>query len=282
VFDEFRYGESAGGGSRKQGWSTAQSSRVPQRADRGPLVEAGGEDAVFALGGNGTTLAVTNSFRPARRGEKPGTLITATLIPLATTPAGVCAGTTRQEVGIALDGIANWIDRTFPAEDELAFVGSLRDIELLARIAWESAFPANLDERAVLNLDDIPDDVVRALVSPAKELATCAACRQLCVRDEFVWKEKQLCAWDYHDQVFGKRGPWRQGPYEARHFETLPACAYVALPLLEKLGVEEALALNAPVADAAAPIVNAFLAHDASRAHMAVRTEAGFSVLRET
>ncbi len=66
----------------------------------------------------------------------------------------------------------------------------------------------------------------------------CAACRRLCVRDDFVWKEKQLCAWDYHAQVFGKRGPWHNGPYEERHFETLPACAYVAVGLLGELGVE--------------------------------------------
>ena len=51
----------------------------------------------------------------------------------------------------------------------------------------------------------------------------CAACRRLCVRDDFVWKEKQLCAWDYHAQVFGRRGPWHDGAYEERHFETLPS-----------------------------------------------------------
>lgn len=205
-----------------------------------------------------------------------------TLLPLAATPAGVVAGTTRQNVGVALDGIAEWIDRTFPAEDELAFVGSLRDIELLVRVAWESPFPATIDERTVLNLEDVPDDVALALASPPKELATCAACRQLCVRDEFVWKEKQLCAWDYHDQVFGKRGPWRQGPYAERHFETVPSCAYVAPPLLVKLGVEEALALNGVTPAVAVALVNALLAEDAARAHMAVRTEDGFSVLRET
>jgi hypothetical protein len=194
----------------------------------------------------------------------------------------VVAGTTRQDVGVALDGIADWIDRTFPADDELAFVGSLRDIELLVRIAWESSFPETVDERAVLNLDDLPGDLAQALVSPAKELATCAACRQLCVRDEFVWKEKQLCAWDYHDQVFGKRGPWRQGPYEERHFETVASCAYVAPPLLDQLGVEEALALNGVAPDVALRLMNDLLAQDTARAHMAVRTDAGFSVLRET
>jgi hypothetical protein len=282
LFDEFRHGESAGGGSRKQGWSTTQSPRVSQRSDRSRLVDDAGAAAVFALGGNGSTLAVTNSFRAAQRGEKPGSVITATLIPLAATPAGVIAGTTRQDVGVALDGIAEWIDRTFPAEDELAFVGSLRDVELLVRVAWESPFPANLDERSVLNLEDLPDDVAQALANPLKELATCAACRQLCVRDEFVWKAKQLCAWDYHDQVFGKRGPWRQGPYEERHFATVPSCAYVAPPLLDKLAVEETLALNGVEHNAALTLVNALLAQDSARAYMAVHTEAGFSVLRET
>ena len=161
-------------------------------------------------------------------------------------------------------------------------MGSLRDLELLVRVAWESPFPATLDERSVLNLEDLPDDVAQALANPQKELATCAACRQLCVRDEFVWKEKQLCAWDYHDQVFGKRGPWRQGPYEERHFETVPSCAYIAVPLLDKLGVEETLSLNGVEHTAAITLVNALLAQDSVHAHMAVRTEAGFSVLRET
>lgn len=158
----------------------------------------------------------------------------------------------------------------------------MRDIELLARIGWEAPFPDALDEKAVLNLEDLPDDVIAALASPPKELVACAACRQLCIRDEFVWKEKQLCAWDYHDQVFGKRGPWRQGAYEERHLETIPACAYVASPLLDKLGVEEALAVSDVVPAVAATLVNALIAQEPARAFMAVRTESGFSVLRET
>jgi hypothetical protein len=52
--------------------------------------------------------------------------------------------------------------------------------------------------------------------------------------------------------------------------------------LLDKLGVEETLALNGVEHSAALALINALLAQDSARAHMAVRTEAGFSVLRET
>jgi len=203
------------------------------------------------------------------------------LIPLAWTPLGVTVGTSRQDVGIPLAGIVDWIDRTFPAEDEHAFVASLRDVELLARIGWEAAFPEPIEERSVLNRDDLPEEVAEGLTRPPQEVVACASCRQLCVRDEFVWKEKQLCAWDYHAQVFGKRGPWHQGAYEERHFETVPACAYVAPPLLGELGVEEVFASGAAAANVIHALVNTLIAGDPARAHMAVRTESGFSLLRE-
>jgi hypothetical protein len=102
------------------------------------------------------------------------------------------------------------------------------------------------------------------------------------VRDEFVWKEKQLCAWDYHAQAFGKRGPWRNGPYEERHFETLPACAYVAPPLLAELNVEAVLATADLDEAVARNAVNLVLGADASAPHLAVRIEGGYTVLRET
>ena len=104
--------------------------------------------------------------------------------------------------------------------------------------------PETFDEGAVLNIEDVPEEIADALAHPPQPIVQCAVCRRLCVRDEFVWKEKQLCAWDYHTQVFGKRGPWRNGGYEERRFETLPECAYVAPPLLVEMGVEVVLMIN--------------------------------------
>jgi len=96
-----------------------------------------------------------------------------------------------------------------------------------------------------------------------------------------VWKEKQLCAWDYHAQIFGRRGPWHNGPYEERHFQTLPEAAYVAPALLSESGVELVLGLNAIDEATARAAINVVLAADRARSHMAVRTTGGFTVLRE-
>lgn len=207
--------------------------------------------------------------------------MTARLIPLAWTPRGVFVGDGRQDVGIPADGIFEWIDRTFPAEDEHAYVASVRDIELLVRIGWESPFPENVDRRSVLNVEDLPEEIAEGLARPHGDLVACAACRSSCVRDEFVWKDRQLCAWDYHAQVFGKRGPWHEGLYEERHFESVASCAYVAAPLLGELGVQELLAIGGVAQDRALAIVNATISGEGSRAYMAVKTESGFSLLRE-
>lgn len=237
---------------------------------------SGDEPAAFALGGNGSTLAFVSSFRPE------GGSLTARLLPLAFTPIGVVVGDRWQNVGVSLAGLMDWADKTFPPEDEHAFVAPLRDIELLARVQWHSTLPEQLNETSFINAEDMPDELVDALARPATEIVQCTACRRLCVRDEFVWKEKQLCAWDYHTQVFGKRGPWRNGPYEDRHFETLPTCAYVAPPLLEDLHVQAVLA-TAGVAEAAGRgLVNLLLESDPSTPHLAVRIEGGYTVLRET
>jgi hypothetical protein len=208
--------------------------------------------------------------------------VTAQLLPLGWTPAGVALGTRRQSVGVARSGLFDWIDRTFPEQDEHAFVASLRDLELLARIGWESVFPEKFDAETVINIDDLPTEVAEALSEPPVELTQCAACKRLCVRDDFIWKEKQLCAWDYHGQVFGKRGPWRDGVYEARHFATLPSCAYVAPDLLAELSVEAMLTIRELPESPVAAIVNTLIESDAARPHMAVRTSGGIAVLRES
>jgi hypothetical protein len=210
-----------------------------------------------------------------------GDRVTATLVPIAWTPLGIALGSTRRGVGLSLGGLFDWIDRTFPADDDHAYVASLRDLELLARIEWNAPFPETLDERCIVNLDDLPDDLAAALAQSPATLIQCGACRRLCVRDDFVWREKQLCAWDYHAQVFGKRGPWRDGLYEPRHFETLPSCSYVAPELLAELGVEVLMTIRELEPAPSAVVLNALLENDAGRPHMVVRTGAGLAVLRE-
>lgn len=239
-------------------------------------LRAGDESAAFALGGNSSTLAFVNSFR-----LESGS-ITARLLPLAYTPIGAVLGDRWQNVGVALASLTDWVDKTFPPEDERAFVAPMRDIELLARVGWHAEIPEKIDDATFINAEDMPDEIADALAHPAAEVVQCAACRRLCVRDDFVRKEKQLCAWDFHTQVFGKRGPWHNGAYEDRYFETLPACAYVAPPLLEELKVQAVLVVAGVDDDVARKAVNLLLEAAPATPHLAVRIEGGgYTVLRE-
>lgn len=227
------------------------------------------------MGGSGSGLGFVNSFR-----SQNGT-ITARLVSVAWTPIGVVIGDSWQNVGIALQNLLDWVDRTFPPEDEHAFVAPMRDIELLARVQWHAELPEALTDETVLNIEDVPEDIADGLAHPPAAIVQCAACRRLCVRDDFVWKEKQLCAWDYHAQVFGKRGPWRDGPYEDRYFETLPVCAYVAPQILGEMSVEVVMAMNDVEETIARRTINLLLEAEPERPHMAVRSAGGFTVLRE-
>jgi hypothetical protein len=246
------------------------------RADASKIVDLGAKSpSAFVLGGNGSTLAFVSSLRA----DAPS--VAAHLVPIAQTPIGSVAGDTWQNVTIATVNLLDWLDKTFSPEDERAFVAPLRDIELLARINWHAEPPSRLDDASVLNIEDIPEEVADALAHPPERLVQCSACRRLCVRDHFVWREKQLCAWDYHRQVFGKRGPWHSGAYEMRHFESIPPAAYVAPPLLEEAGVDVVLAV-AGIDDAIArDAVNVVLGRDPDRAYLAVRTPDGYTLLRE-
>jgi hypothetical protein len=234
-----------------------------------------GVPRAFILGGNTSTLAFVTSLRVDSQ------TVTAHLVPIAQTPLGTVCGEAWQNVSLALAGLLDWIDATFPADDERAFVAPVRDIELLARINWKGEPPSGLDEASVLNIEDVPEDIAEALTHSAARLVQCASCRRLCVGDDFVWKERQLCAWDYHRQVFGKRGPWHTGPYESRHFETLPSAAYVAPPLLDEAGARVVLAI-AGIDDAVAQqAINVVLGSDSDHAHIVVQTPDGYTVLQE-
>jgi hypothetical protein len=228
------------------------------------------------VGANLSTLALVSSLRAPKGGT-----VTIRIVPLAATPLGMVLGDRPKNVSVALAGLFDWMDRSFPADDEQAFVGSMRDLELLARAQWESPFPDSLDVENVLNIEDLPSDVAEALARPQASLVQCGTCRRLCVADEFIWREKQLCAWDYHDAVFGKRGPWRQGTYETRHFETLPTCAYVVPELLAELGVDIVLTVAESVGAVAHVATNTLLADDSARPHIVAKTDEGLTVVRE-
>ncbi len=229
----------------------------------------------YVLGGNASTLAFTSSLLPENR------QVTAWLAPLAWTPIGVVVGENWQRVGVAADNLAGWTDQTFDPSDERSFVAALRELELLARIGWSAAVPEVLSEEVVVNADDLPEDILDALDRPPEALVQCALCRRTCVRDHFVWNDRRLCAWDYHATVFGKRGPWRDGPYEERHFATLPQAAYVAGALLDENGVDAVLAIDGLDDALAQRLLNEAIAGDAGHAHMAVRTADGYALLRE-
>lgn len=231
--------------------------------------------SAFVLGGNASTIAFVSRLRA------DAASVTAQLVPIAQTPIGTIAGDAWQNVTVAMANLLDWLDKTFPPEDERAFIAPLRDIELLARINWQAEPPSHLDEASVLNVEDLPEEIADALAHPGQPLVQCGACRRLCVRDEFVWREKQLCAWDYHRQVFGKRGPWRSGAYEARHFETIPAAAYVAPALLEEASADVVLVIGGLDERIAREVLNVVLARDTDHAYLAVRTSDGYTLLRE-
>jgi len=233
------------------------------------------EGRVYVLGGNASTLAFVSSLRP-EKGQ-----VTAWLVPLAWTPVGVTLGEGWQRVSIAADNIGGWVDQTFPAEDEHAFVTPLRDLEMLLRVGWHAEVPERLSETLLVNPEDVPEDVLDGLDHPFEALTQCAVCRRMCVRDCFVWNERQLCAWDYHATVFGKRGPWREEPYEDRFFETLPRAAYVAPGLLHELGVEPVLAVAGIPEERMRQLVNIAIGDAKDGAYLAVRTDEGMTLLRE-
>jgi hypothetical protein len=233
------------------------------------------EGSIFVLGGNADTIAYVENLR-AENGQ-----VTAYLGSLAWTPVGVVVGDGRQKVNIAADNVAGWVDQTFPPEDRQAFVGSLRDLEILLRAGWHAEAPQTLSEEALLNPEDVPDDVLDAIDRPPQPLVQCATCRRTCVRDDFVWNERQLCAWDYHAAVFGKRGPWRGVASEERLFDTLPTPAYVSPQLLEDVSVDAILAVNGLPEQSIRKLANLAIEEGGEASYMAVRTGGGLTLLRE-
>lgn len=229
----------------------------------------------FIVGCNSSTLGFVSSLRPEEGA------ITAHLVPLAWTPLGVVLGNAWSKAQIPTQTFISWVDQTFPPDDDHAFVAALHDLELLARAEWHSELPPLLNEDSVLNFDDVPEEITDALAHPAAAIVQCAACRRLCVQNDFLWNDRQLCAWDYHATVFGKRGPWRNGAYEEHHFKTLPRPAFVAPPLLDELGVEVILATGSLDDVLARRIVNTVLEAAEKPAHLAVRTDGGYTILRE-
>lgn len=233
------------------------------------------QGSAYILGGNADTLAFVSSLR----GD--GKQISAWLVPLAWTPLGVTLGEARQRVNIAANNIAGWVDQTFSPEDRHAFVTPLRELEMLIRSGWQAETPQRLSEENLLNPEDVPEEVLDGIAHAPEALTQCAVCRRSCVRDHFEWNERQLCAWDYHATVFGRRGPWRNGPYEDRLFATLPHAAYVVPPLLLEANVEPVLTVAELPEALMRELVNATIAADSQAAYLAVRTDEGLTLLRE-
>jgi hypothetical protein len=233
------------------------------------------EGRAYVLGGNAGTLAFVSSLRP-EKGQ-----VTAWLVPLAWTPVGVTLGEGWQRVSLAADNLGGWVDQTFPPEDDRSFVTPVRDLEMLLRVGWHAEVPERLTESMLVNPEDIPEDVLDGVEHAPETLTQCAVCRRMCVRDHFVWNERQLCAWDYHATVFGKRGPWREEPYEERFFETLPRAAYVAPGLLVELEVEPVLAVAGLPEDRMRTLINVGIGDTKDGAYLAVRTDEGLTLLRE-
>jgi hypothetical protein len=230
---------------------------------------------VYVIGGNASTLAFVSSLRPVK-GQ-----VTAWLVPLAWTPVGVALGEGWQRVSLAADNLGGWTDQTFPPEDERSFVTPLRDLEMLLRIGWHAEVPEKLAESYIVNPEDVPEDVLDGVEGPLEPLTQCAVCRRTCVRDHFIWNERQLCAWDFHATVFGKRGPWRENAYEERFFDTLPRVAYVAPALLADVDVEPVMAVSALPEDRMRALVNLAIGDGDGSSYMGVRTEDGLTLLRE-
>jgi hypothetical protein len=231
--------------------------------------------SVFVLGGNASTLAFTSSLRPE------DDQISSWLVPLAWTPIGVSLGETWQRVSIPAEGLAAWVDQTFPPEDERSFLGSLRDIELLKRLGWHAEVPSALSEGAIINIDDVPEELLESLSEPLVEIVQCATCRRLCVRTDFVWNDRRLCAWDFHSTVFGRRGPWRNEAYAPRHFETIPNPRYLVPALLEEESVEIIASLGGIPAELQQRLVNAIIEGLPGPAYLAAKTGEGITLLRE-
>lgn len=237
--------------------------------------EQGPDRRAFVMGGNADTLAFVSSLRPANR------QVTVYMLTLAHTPAGVVVGEGSRRANVAADNVAGWVDQTFPPDDRSAFVAPLRDLDLLVRIGWHAALPEPLAEDDLLNPEDVPEDILEALARRPFALVPCAICRRMCVRDDFVWNERQLCAWDYHAAVFGKRGPWRGVPYEDRLFETLPRAEYIAPPLLDEANVETILSVGELPEATMRALVNDAIERAGEASYLAVRTPGGITLLRE-
>jgi hypothetical protein len=231
--------------------------------------------SVFVVGGNASTLAFTSSFRQEHD------QISIWLVPLAWTPIGVALGETWQRVNVNSEGLAAWIDQTFAPEDERSFLGSMRDVELLKRLSWHADVPTSLSEEAVINAEDLPDDIIEALGEPLTEIVQCTMCRRLCVRNDFIWNERKLCAWDFHSAVFGRRGPWRNEPYAQRHFETIPHPRYLVPALLEETNVEIVVSIGGIPAELQHTVVNSVIEALPGAAYLAAKTGDGIALLRE-
>ena len=138
VFDESGYGAGAGGGARKHGRAAAEPARVPRGASDDRRVDGriAGRAARLRHRRQRQHAGGRQQFRHRRAARSRrgcfrwrGRRSASSSATHGRTPASRSTG------------LFDWIDRTFPPEDERAFVAPLRDIELLARIGWQAPLP---------------------------------------------------------------------------------------------------------------------------------------------
>ncbi|TAM76778.1 hypothetical protein EPN44_04560 [bacterium] len=231
--------------------------------------------SIFVLGGGEHMLAFVTQAS-GDKGQLP-----VVMVPLAWSPLGVVVGEGWQRVLVDEDNVSGWVDQTFVPEDERAFLAPLGELDLLRRIGWKDEVPDRLSEEQILNLGDLPEDVIEALGSPMLPIARCAACRRSCVKDEFIWQERQLCAWDWHRSVFGRRGPWRTDAYNRVQFSDIPAAGYVVPPLAEEAGAETLMLLGRVDPELAYDAVSMLVERLGDGSYITVSTDTGWVLLRE-
>ncbi|MDE2571039.1 MAG: hypothetical protein KGM44_00785 [bacterium] len=231
--------------------------------------------SIFVVGGGEHLLAFVTQAS-GEKGQLP-----VVMVPLAWTPVGVAVGEAWQRVLVDEGNVGGWVDQTFVPEDERAFVSPLGELELLRRIGWKDAVPERLSEELILNLGDLPEDVAEALESPMVAITRCAVCRRSCVQHDFVWQERQLCAWDWHRALFGRRGPWRTEPYNRMQFSGTPRAGYIVPALAEEAGAETLMLLGRIDPELAYDVVTTLMQRLGDGSYITVSTDNGWVLLRE-
>ena len=278
VFDQFGYGSGSRGGARQHAGSAAQPARVPQQRagdDRSRRARPRDEPRVFVLGGNASTLAVVNSFRTAGR-HHHGAARSARLDADRASSSATRGKTWGSRWPVSSIGsIARFRPRTSARSSHRCATSSCSRAS-----GGRLRLPEARRRRTCSTSKTCPKrSPTRWRIRPQRSCNARPAGGSACATSSFG-KRSQLCAWDYHAQVFGRRGPWRTGLRGAplrNAAQRRVRCAAAAA---------RAGCRNRPDRQrgrrrtARARRSTCCLAADPQRPHLAVRTDGGFTVLR--